>query len=864
MLARLVEDAKPEYAVVAYDSKEPSFRKEMFPEYKANRGAPPEDLVPQFELIDELIKQMGFPAFRQDGVEADDLIATLTKKWTRGKPDHHVVIVSGDKDLMQLVSDQVVVWDTMKNKVYGVDEVEEKFGVGPEQMRDYLALVGDSSDNIPGVPSIGPKTAVTLLKEHTHLKGVLKAAKDGKIKGKKGIVIAENEEKAVLSADLVELKSDVSVRAEKKALGFQFVARSGCLSFLRELEFSQLVDKWAALYGDGATVMEDMSAIHEKAASQFKTLTEKKKLDQLIEQILKKGQFAVDLETTSLNPRAAEIVGWAVCVDSSVGYYIPVSHRGTSVEQLAPEFVLKKFRPLLESSEVVKIGQNLKYDMSVLLNLGVEVSGAIEDTMVAAYVLDPSGRHGFDALCLKYLDYQPLKYEEVCGKGKDAIGFDQVPVDQATRYAAEDALYTLKLWEYLEKELKSQGGFSVYQEIDLPLVPVLTHLECEGVCLDVGYLKKMSREFEKELAETEKKIAQYTDGAPINLNSPKQIGKLLFDDLKLPVQTKTKTGYSTDAKVLDALSEMHEVPRLLLQYREVAKLKSTYVDALPHQVDEKSGKVHAGFHQTVAATGRLSSSDPNLQNIPIRTEKGQKIRGAFIASPGNKLISADYSQIELRILAHMSGDPSLSESFLKDEDVHARTAAKIFQVDADQVDSKQRSVAKAINFGLMYGKTAFGLAKELKIPRKEAAEMIELYFTRYSGVKAFLDRQIQSVKEKGYSETLSGRRRPLPEIHSKNPMMRNNAERMAMNTPIQGTAADLMKLAMIQLEERLLAEKFQARMIIQVHDEILLDCPEAEVEAVTQLVIDVLEGAMELNVPLKVNAASGRNWMELK
>jgi DNA polymerase-1 len=482
--------------------------------------------------------------------------------------------------------------------------------------------------------------------------------------------------------------------------------------------------------------------------------------------------------------------------------------------------------------------------------------------MVASYVLDPEGRHNLETLAAKYLNYSVLTYEQVCGKGKDQIGFDQVPIAQATKYSAEDAWVALKLWKHLEPKIQAEGLMEIYATVDLPLVDILCRMEAQGVCIDEPWLKDLSTQFEKQLLEIQAKVATYTS-RPINLNSPKQLAVLLFEDLGLPIISKNKTGPSTDASVLEELSSRHEVPRLLLEHREISKLKSTYVDPLPLMQDAKTGKIHASFHQTVAATGRLSSSDPNLQNIPIRTERGRMIRRAFVPSPGNVLVSADYSQIELRLLAHMSGDVALSRSFSRGEDVHARTASELFGVPQEIVDDQQRGIAKAINFGLMYGKTPFGLAQELGIPRAQAKDMIDRYFERYSGVKNYLDAQIQSARDQGWTATLLGRKRRLPEIHAKNHMIRANAERMAMNTPIQGTAADLIKLAMIRLDEALQKSGFRAKLIIQVHDELVLDCPIEELEDVKRCVEREMESAMKLDVPLKVNSASGKNWMEL-
>ncbi len=880
MLNRLAEEAKPEYLAVVYDSKEPSLRKEIYSEYKANRSAPPDDLIPQFARIEQLISAFEIHSFRQPGHEADDLIATLTKRWLSASPKNRVVVVTGDKDLMQLVNERVQVWDTMAGKVYGPPEVEEKFSVKPGQIRDYLALVGDSSDNIPGVPSIGPKTAADLLKEHGDMDGVLKAAKAGQVKGKKAEALVNHEADARLSQRLATVHQDLEVPFEKDAFKYRFHVSPQCVEVLRELDFHTLIARWApdlksaptagaAAAAPAPAVAKELSrdigapaiAAGRDFTKIFQTVNTEKAFVGLLEHLERRKEFGFDLETTSLNPRQAKLVGVALCPDPEIAYYVPVGHKAPDSQQLSAEWVLSKLKPFLEDPKYKKIGQNLKYDFSVLHAHKLRPDGIGADTMVAAYVLDPEGRHNLETLARNYLDYTVLTYEEVCGKGAKQIGFDEIPIDVATRYSAEDAWIAVHLWNQLRPRLENEKLMEVFATVDLPLVGVLSRMEAQGVCLDVPFLKKLSTEFEHDLAAIEKRIQSYAR-EPINLNSTRQIAQLLFEDLKLPAQSKTKTGYSTDAKVLADLSHLHEVPKLLLEYREISKLKGTYVDPLPEMRDPTDGKIHAAFHQTVAATGRLSSSDPNLQNIPIKTERGRRIRQAFVPEEGNLLLSADYSQIELRLLAHMSGDKELVRSFVADEDVHRRTASEIYGVKPEMVTDHQRGVAKAINFGLMYGKTAFGLAQELKIGRKEAQETIDTYFKRYAGVKHFLDQQIILAKDRGYAVTMLGRKRYLRDIDARNPMVRQNAERMAMNTPIQGTAADMIKLAMIEVDEELRKGGFKSKLTVQVHDELVLDCPKDEAPEVQKLVCRIMENAMKLDVPLKVNAGLGKNWAE--
>jgi len=862
MLVRVIEEAKPAHLAVVYDSKEPSFRKKMFADYKANRSAPPDDLVPQFEWIERLVAAMGISSYRVSGSEADDIIATLACKWKEGGSGREVVIVSGDKDLMQLVGDGITLWDTMSGKHYGPSEVEEKHGVPPRRIRDYLALMGDSSDNIPGVPGIGPKTASDLIAAHGGMEEILGAAARGEIAGKKAETLTQHAAAARLSYELVTLKTDLQVEPETVAGIFKFEVKEVLLSLFGELGFKTLAAKW------GGT-REQESRVPDRAANapapQFTTINTMTALRELLQKIEQAGEFAIDLETTSLNPRCALIVGIALAYDTLGGFYIPLRHRGTQVEQLAPGEVMDALRPFIENPRYKKIGQNLKYDWSVLLENGFKPDGIGADTMVAGYVLDPEGRHNLEKLAARYLDYRVMTFEEVCGRGEGEIGFDLVDVTLATRYSAEDAWAALALWYKLREKITAEGLMEVFATVDLPMVPLLAKMECAGVGVDEEWLAGLSKKFDVEIKELDRQIQSHSSLGPLNLNSPKQLARFLFDELHLPPQGKTKTGYSTDASVLEALAHMHEVPRLLLEYREITKLKGTYVDPIPALRDPKTGRVHASFHQAVTATGRLSSSDPNLQNIPVRSERGRMIRRAFVPSKGGVLVSADYSQIELRLLAHMSRDKELVASFAeRDEDVHRRTASEIFGVAVEAVSKWQRDAAKAINFGLVYGKTAFGLAHELGIGRREAQEMIDRYFARYSGVKTWLERQIAETRQKGWTLTLLGRKRFLPAINDRNHAVRTAAERMAMNTPVQGTAADLMKLAMIRIDDALERSALKARVIIQVHDEVVVDCPAEEEQAVRKLVVTEMQGAMSLSVPLKVNTSSGTNWMELK
>jgi DNA polymerase-1 len=910
MLGRLLDEAKPDYLAIVYDSNtdEPSFRKVMYDEYKANRSDTPPTLIPQFELIEELITNMGIPSYRQSGVEADDLIATLTRRWIKEDARHRVVVVTGDKDLMALVTPKVQVWDTMKDQHFTPHEVEEKFGVKPSQICDYLSMVGDSSDNIPGITGIGPKGAELLLKEFVTLEGVIAAAKAGKVKGKKGQMIVEGEEIAHLSKRLVSLKDDLVLEVSADSAKFDFVVKHELLEFFKKHNLKSLYTKYAgkAQMADGAPMAEDDGSMTVRSmpanplneakdqpieqnafnftaeqnlieATQpydmknkpvFEGIHTIEALKSLIGEIEKTKLMAFDTETTSLDPKEARLVGIAIGVSEAGAYYIPVGHAMTleSVgDQLELDEVLRLLKPVLENKEIKKVGQNLKYDVRVILNQGIRVEGIFADTMVAAYALDSSGRHNLDFLSKRYLGYETTPYEQLVGKGVSQVTFDQVSIQAATQYAAEDAWCAFMLWKVLEPKLKEQNVEKLYHQVDLPLVQVVADMEEAGIKVDVPFLQKIEKQFETELKEVETKIRSFSQNPNLNVNSPKQLAGFLFEELKLPPQGKTKTGFSTDASVLEKLASIpgasSEVPRIILEFREIAKLKGTYVLPLQELRSKKDQRIRTHFNLTGTATGRLSSSDPNLQNIPTRSKRGQLIREAFIADEGSVLMSADYSQIELRILAHLSGDENLVKSFAVNEDVHRRTASEIYHVKPEAVTDEQRGVAKAINFGLMYGKSVFGLAEELGISRTEAKDMITRYFNRYSRVKEFLDEQIASAHANGYVMTLLGRKRALPEIKASNHAVRANAERMAMNSPIQGTASDLIKVAMVELHEKLKGKK--TKLLLQVHDELVLECPLDEVEEVKKLVTETMEGALKLSVPLKVNVSIGRNWAEL-
>lgn len=878
MILSVLEDMKPSHIAFVYDTKHPSFRKDMYPEYKANRGAMPEDLVPQMPYIKKFVELMGLPGFEMPGYEADDIIATFAERAAHMSKEAEVCIVSSDKDLMQLVNGHIYLYDTMKSLKYTPKEVKEKLGVPPELVADYLGIVGDSSDNIPGVKGIGPKGAVALLEQFGSLEGVYKDLAAVKKEGARK-ALAECKELALLSKELATVKRDVDVKTDWHSLRCDPKPGPEFFALLEELEFGMIAKRVQGMAGKGsASVDSSVSAVAPAASSSDKVAAAKGKyglvssnaeLEALFKKYASAPMVSLDTETTSLVPRDNPLVGFSFCADGRDAFYVPLFHvDGDGVrlkEQCEPKSALAALGKFLSDKKLT--GQNLKFDINVLRAAGVEFSASqiAFDSMVASFVLDPEDRHGLDHLAAKFLGHKNISFEEICGTGKTQILFSQAPLDRAAEYAAEDAHVAFLLNQELASLVNSVPELKgVFESIDMPLVKVLADMEWAGVAIDSKHLHALSSEFAEELTALEKKACELA-GQEFNLASPKQLAKILFEDLKLPVVKKTKTGYSTDVEVLEKLSVVHPLPALILDHRELSKLKGTYVDVLPTLVNKHSGRVHAGFHQAVAATGRLSSADPNLQNIPIRTESGKRVRQAFVAAPGHCLLGADYSQVELRILASMSGDEALVRAFREKQDIHSLTASQIFSVALAEVDEDQRRKAKAINFGILYGKSAFSLSEELGISRGEAADIIKKYFERYPTIRAFLDGLVSSAKEKGYAETVFGRRRALRDINSKNKMIMAMAERMAVNSPIQGTAADLVKLAMTRLHNELQARGMKSKLILQVHDELVLEVPMAEKDAAMLLVKECMEGAGEgkIHVPLTVDAGFGDNWLKL-
>ena len=853
MLRRLMREYDTPYLAVVFDAPGKTFRDRLYSAYKANRPPMPDELRSQIDKVHAVIRALGLPLLSVPDVEADDVIGTLARAATAYGME--TLIVSGDKDLAQLVDTKVRMCDSMKDVVYDVEGVEAKFGVPPERIVDFLALVGDTSDNIPGVPKVGPKTAVRWLKEYGSLDQLVAQA-DG-IPGKVGENLRASLDQLPLSHQLATVKCDVALEEQPDDLKIGTPDEDALRQLYADLEFKT----WLADLGGLNEVDEGDGAV----TARYEIVLDKKALSRWLKQLSKAPLFAFDTETTSLNAMRARIVGVSFAVKPGEGAYVPLAHDYLDAPlQLNREEVLEALRPLLEDPNQEKVGQNLKYDCTVLSNHGITLAGMRFDTMLESYVLDSTGsRHDMDTLALKYLGHKTISYEAVAGKGKGQLSFNEVPLEEAGPYAAEDAEVTLRLHRVLFERLQNeQARREVFERIEMPLVPVLSKIERTGVRVDCDMLAAQSAQLAKRTAELEA-MAYEEAGAPFNIASPKQIQEILFERLELPVLAKTPKGQpSTAESVLAELAEQHELPRLILEHRGLSKLRSTYTEKLPALVNPDTGRVHTSYHQAAVATGRLSSSDPNLQNIPVRTAEGRRIREAFVPAPGMRLIAADYSQIELRIMAHLSADEGLLDAFEKGEDVHRATAAEVFGTPVEDVSSDQRRSAKAINFGLIYGMSAFGLARQLGIERRQAQEYIDLYFERYPGVRAFMDAIRAKVREDRFVETVFGRRLFLADISSSNHARRQAAERAAINAPMQGTAADLIKLAMLSVDEWLRENSCGARIIMQVHDELVLEAPESDTESVAKTVAELMASVADLAVPLKVDVGIGPNWAQ--
>ena len=851
MLKRLEAEVQPELAAVIFDAKGKTFRDDLYPEYKANRPPMPVELRSQIESIHAIVHALGFPVLEVGGVEADDVIGTLAELGKQAGLD--VLVSTGDKDMAQLVDDRVTMVNTMDDAVLDAAGVAAKFGVPPESIVDYLALVGDTVDNVPGVPKVGPKTASKWLAEYGTLENLVAHA--GEIKGKVGESLRASLAQIPLSKELVTIRRDVPLEVGPLDLELVEPDVQALKTLYGELEFKTWLGELLGAGGDAPA---------EAPAAEYETVLDEAALDAWIDRLAAAEAIAFDTETTSLDYMRADLVGVSFAVEPGRAAYVPFGHDYTGApEQLAPELVLAKLRPILESERPAKIGQNLKYDMSVLARAGIRLAGIEFDTMLESYVLDSTAtRHDMDSLALKYLGHRTIHYEDIAGKGVKQLSFNQIPVEDAGPYAAEDADVTLRLHRVLRPRLEEHASLeSLCDTVETPLVPVLSRIERNGVRIDVRRLEQQSAELAERMHEIEAS-AHECAGGPFNLGSAKQIRAILFETLGLPVRAKTPKGQpSTAESVLQELAFDHALPKLILEHRAVAKLKSTYTDALPACVNPATGRVHTSYHQAVASTGRLSSADPNLQNIPVRTHEGRRIRQAFVADPGFRLVAADYSQIELRIMAHLSGDRGLLEAFASGADIHRATASEVF-AGGGEVGDEQRRSAKAINFGLIYGMSAFGLARQLGIERGEAQRYVDLYFSRYPGVKAYMDATRENARDRGFVETVFGRRLYLPEIKSSNIHRRQYAERTAINAPMQGTAADIIKRAMLSLDAWIAESGAPVRMIMQVHDELVFEVASEAVGDVTPLIRERMSGAAELAVPLVVDVGEGESWDE--
>ena len=842
MINKIVKDEKPDMLAVAFDLKKPTFRHKKFKDYKITRKPMPDDLVSQLPHIKRLIAAYNIPIYELEGYEADDILATLAEKAKTRSVD--TFIVTQDKDALQLIGEHVKVYNPAKDGlVYGKRDVKQRFGVEPEKMTDLMALMGDASDNIPGVPGIGEKTAVELMKEFETLEDILKNTdkiKSLSVRRK----LEESRELAILSRELATIKKDVPIEVDFKDLKLTEPDESRLLAIFRELEFRSLLKTVAP---------------KRKPGGNYRLVDSRKELDLLVGKLGHLKRFAFDFETTHYDPMRASAVGLSFCWRESEAYYVPFN----ALRDITPEEAFRRIKPVFEDKKIEKIGQNIKYDMIILKNVGIGVQGVSFDTMVASYLLDPSkSKHNLNEIALEHLSRGKQSIDELIGKGKKAVTMDKIDVRKACDYCCEDSELAYNLQGVLEKKLKEKALYELFSKVEIPLIDVLADMEFCGVSIDVNYLRRLSKSMTLDVRALEKKIHSLA-GEEFNVNSSKQLQVIFFEKLKLPVIKKTKTGASTDEEVLRALSERHELPKEILRYRELAKLKSTYADSLPELINPKTGRIHTSFNQTVTATGRLSSSNPNVQNIPIKTETGRKIRKAFVAEEKSQLIlSADYSQIELRILAHLSGDKNLARTFAEDKDVHNFTASLIYGVDENNVTSRMRQTAKTVNFGIVYGMSAYGLSKDLGIEVREAAKFIDAYFERYPGVKDYLEETIQEAQKKGFVETLMGRRRYIPEINSQNPALSNFAKRTAVNSPIQGSAADLIKIAMINLHGSL--GDFKARMILQVHDELVFEVSKRSLQNFAKTVKNGMENVIKLKVPLRIHMAAGKNWLDME
>jgi DNA polymerase-1 len=884
MLMKLLRDTDADHIAVIFDSARKTFRNDIYPQYKAQRPPPPDELIPQFQLCRDAVEAFNVPAVDLPGFEADDLIATYTRQAREAGAD--VTVVSSDKDLMQLVEDKVILYDAMRNRELGLDAVHEKFGVGPDKVVEVQALAGDSVDNVPGVPGIGVKTAALLINEYGDLENLLAHADEIK-QPKRRAALLENADLARVSRQLVLLKQDVPVERDIDSFDVRELDADVLTTFLREQGFKTIVariDSQRTDTGDAPEKTDQPTKIEGKPS--YVLVQDEKELEGWVSAACKAGVVAFDTETTSLDAMRADLVGFSLSVEPGTACYVPVAHKAPQTQpsldlggegevddadavpqQIALDRALALIKPMLEDPSVLKIGHNIKYDATVLARYGVEIA-AVDDTLVLSHVLDAGLHgHGMDELATLHFDHTNIKFSEVAGSGRKQITFDYVPLDVARDYAAEDADVTLRLHKLLKPRLLTEHMVTVYEAVERPLIPVLLAMERAGVLVDPKFLRELSSDFARRLGELEIEIHKLA-GEEFNIASPKQLGEILFDKMGISGGKKGKTGaYGTGADILEGLAaEGHDMPARVLDWRQLAKLKSTYTDSLTEQINPDTGRVHTSYSMAGASTGRLSSTNPNLQNIPIRTEDGRKIRQAFIAEKGSRLVSLDYSQIELRVLAHMAEIDALVDAFKNGADIHALTASQVFDLPIEGMDPMTRRRAKAINFGIIYGISPFGLARQLSIPQGEAKAYIEAYFERYPGIRDYMESIRETARKTGYVTTLFGRHVHVAGINERNPAHRGFAERQAINAPIQGSAADIIKRAMIRVPGTLKKAQLKATMLLQVHDELLFEVPEAEVDETIEVVSKVMERAagpsLELSVPLVVDAGVGMNWAE--
>ena len=854
-LFKIIEDFAPEHIGLIFDAKGKNFRHDIYSEYKANRSKMPDELSEQIPKLYEILELLGYPPIIIDGVEADDVIGTLSKQFRKTKD---VRIFSGDKDFAQLVNSSVAIINPITLETMDEVAVKKKFGIDAKHIIDYLALVGDKSDNIPGLPGVGSKTASRLINQYGSVENIIK--NKNLISGKVGETLKENVDQLKLSKILATIKEDLDLNINLKNLIKKDTDDDKIVKIFKRLELNSLLKNELGKNNHKENHAKDSKKIDTK---KYNIITKENELLSIIEDIKKKKFFSFDLETSSLDYMEAKIVGISIALSDKKSYYIPIGHSSNiKYKQLSEKYVLDNLKPILQSEKLKKIGHNLKYDRNVLVNYNINLVGIEHDSMLLSYVYDSTAiRHGLDNAAEKYLSHKTIHYEDVAGKGAKQIPFADVDIDIAAEYACEDAVISLELYNYLwSKVSKDKNIVKVYSDIEMPLVPILSKIETNGVLIDSKALQKLSKDLDKELNEIESKCFKITN-KEFNLNSPKQLQEILYDELKIPVSKKTPTGKpSTDEDTLQFLAQTNELPKLILEYRSLNKLKTGYTDKLPLQISKTSGRVHTSYQQAITSTGRLSSTDPNLQNIPIKTSRGKKIRKTFIAQGEKRIFAADYSQIELRIMAHLSEDKNLLKAFKNKIDIHSFTASEIFAIDIENVSTDDRRAAKAINFGLIYGMSSFGLSKQLGIPISAAKDYMDVYFERYPRIKSYMNQIKDFAKNNGYVETIYGRKLYLPEISSKNVQRRKYAERTAINAPVQGSAADIIKIAMIQIDQWLSNNKSDTKMIMQVHDELVFEIPEKNAVADVENIIKIMKNCVSLNLPLEVNYGIDKNW----